>query len=100
MLSLSKTSKRNLTASLVVVLLLLLFTSLLKALEYNCLNSSDVAIYGQALQEMAYSWDFNPWITVRGTNIFADHFDPILIFVSFIYRLLPQHYASGVFLEF
>jgi uncharacterized membrane protein len=40
-------------------------------------HNFDLGIYGQAIYRLSWS-EPNPWLTLRETRIFNDHFDPIL----------------------
>lgn len=63
----------------------LLSVNLVKS-KYGCFNGYDLGIYGQAILKLSLFEDFNPFVSIRGINIFNDHFDPVIfipaIFIS------------------
>lgn len=72
-------------SALLAMLLLAPLLNNIKRLFNNCLHAVDFSIYQQAIYKIAQG-DFNPYLTVRGVNIFNDHFDPIIILAApFIY---------------
>ncbi len=46
--------------------------------HFNCFNSNDLGIYGQAITKISKLQEFNPYLTIREVKLFNDHFDPIL----------------------
>ncbi len=49
-----------------------------KAIYFNCLNAVDFSIYQQAIYDILTLKDPNPFVSIRGIEIFNDHFDPII----------------------
>lgn len=56
----------------------------------NLIDTYDFGIYYKAFVEIASFTDFNPYISFRNINIFADHFDPILYPVSIIFGQISK----------
>jgi len=55
--------------------------AVLRRIAIHDYHNFDLGIYSQALYRLSLS-DLNPWLTVRETKIFNDHFDPILLLVA------------------
>ena len=85
---------------LVIMLLAVIFIGQFWLTMNNCFNASDLGIYGQALIQMVSNNDFNPWLTVRGLYLFQDHFNPILIFFSFVLHFFPKTIFSILTIDF
>jgi hypothetical protein len=68
-------------------------------LNQHRLGIFDYAIYYQSLVELSTFKSFNPYITLRDVFIFADHFDPILIVVAPLVRLLNYHPLAPFLIE-
>ncbi|MBU6154714.1 MAG: hypothetical protein KGP28_10470 [Bdellovibrionales bacterium] len=66
----------------------------------GCLHALDFGIYQQAILDLAFTSSWNPMNTVRGIPIFADHFDPILIFAAWVQKLLGPAPWGPLLIEF
>lgn len=70
----------------------------LKGVLYNCFHAYDLGLYQQAFINMA-DGNWNPYLTIRGLNIFNDHFMPI-IFTSIPFVWISNYSPfSMIFLE-
>lgn len=65
---------------ILVGLVVLLFVENYLSLSLGLNRSIDFSIFQQALKEILIDFEFNPYVSVRGLNIFNDHFSPILFF--------------------
>lgn len=83
---------------LILILPLLVLIKSFIVLKNNCLNWMDIGIYHQALVNMFHN-DWNPFITLRGLNIFNDHFDPIVIVGAVIVQLFGSQIEATLVLE-
>ena len=59
---------------------------------YGCFNGYDLGIYGQAILKLSTFEDLNPFVSIRGIEIFKDHFDPVI----FIPAILESLFRGGV----
>ena len=71
---------------------LIIFVNI-KGILLNCFHATDFGIYQQAIYDIAYNLDPNPFVSVRNIKIFNDHFDPIIFWllhslISLIIHLL------------
>lgn len=65
----------------------------LQDLRNQCLPNWDLGIYAQALARLGPdAW--NPFLSVRGLHIFNDHFDPILVAVAPLAKVLDPALAA------
>lgn len=46
---------------------------------FNCFPALDFSIHQEAIYRLANFESFNPYLLIRGINIFSDHFDPIIV---------------------
>ena len=58
-------------------------------------HNYDLGIYGQAIYRLSPS-DPNPWLTVRETRIFNDHFDPILWVAAPVAKVIEPVLAGAL----
>lgn len=65
-------------AILLVFIAVVLVPVWLRAARF-CFNNYDLGIYGQALAQLGPA-NWNPWLSGRQVFLFADHFDPVLVF--------------------
>src|SRR3989338_8693132 len=54
----------------------------IQSILHNCIHAIDFSIYQQAIYDISSNLKLNPFNTVRGTFIFLDHFDPILLLAA------------------
>ncbi|MDD0852553.1 hypothetical protein HBN50_05555 [Halobacteriovorax sp. GB3] len=73
---------------------------MLKALWHNCIHATDFSIYQEAIYDIAHLKDFNPFITMRDTKIFNDHFDPIIFLAAPFVALFNYQAESLIMFEF
>jgi hypothetical protein len=71
----------------------LVLLPVLRDLENQCLPNWDLGIYAQALARLGPG-DWNPFLSVRGLHIFNDHFDPVLIGVAPLARVVHPALAA------
>lgn len=64
-------------------------------LKNHCINGYDFGIYYQALLEISIPDQLNPHLSVRGIPAFNDHFNPVLVPISWFLKLFgsltPYH---------
>lgn len=75
------------------------FGVIANAINNNKINAFDYGIYQQALFDIAAGVSLNPYNTIRNVRIFDEHFDPIVILVAPITRLLNYHVYSPLIIE-
>jgi uncharacterized membrane protein len=93
----SKKTLTILTAILVIFIFIPLLSNL-KGILNNCFHAYDLGLYQQAFYNMA-NGDLNPYLTIRGLNIFNDHFMPIIFTsIPFVWAF-DYHPSSMIFLE-
>ena len=74
-------TKDKSTGVLIVLNFLLLFLILwsnLKKITFHCFHVMDLGIFQEAIYRLGAGEGLNPFIHVRGINIFNDHFHPII----------------------
>ena len=75
--------KINITLLLIGLgFLVLLFSGNYLKLVSGCVHATDFSIYQQAIYDINFFNNLNPYITIRNLKIFNDHFDPILLLAS------------------
>jgi len=92
--------KKSLYLIITFFLLAIMLYSNIKGITYNCFHATDFSIYQQAIYEIADSWNFNPYLTIRNIKIFNDHFDPILILAAPIAYFSNYNPISLIIFEF
>jgi hypothetical protein len=80
-----------------VLLALLASLPALLVVDQYLHNTFDLGLYSQALKSLSFS-DLNPWLSVYVTNVFNDHFDPILLVAAPLANLMEPRFA-GVLAE-
>ena len=58
-------------------------------------HAFDLGLYSQAVYRLSWS-DPNPWLTIRQSNIFNDHFEPILWVAAPLARLIDPALAGAL----
>tara|TARA_Y100001936_G_C16085681_1_gene681546 strand:+ start:1522 stop:2967 length:1446 start_codon:yes stop_codon:yes gene_type:complete len=84
-------SKKFVLILFMIPALFLLYLNLFKN-SYGCFNGYDLGIYGQAILKLSSFSDLNPFVSIRGIEIFNDHFDPVI----FIPAILLNLFGGGV----
>lgn len=57
---------------------------------FSCFNGYDFGIYTQAAFHLSKFSDLNPFVTIRGIEIFNDHFDPILFIPTLLIHFVQD----------
>ncbi len=68
-------------ATLATLFIALVWVPTEAAFTSYCLNNYDLGIYGQALFQLSLK-NPNPFLSVREINLFNDHLDPVLFFLT------------------
>ncbi len=86
-----------------LLLLLLPFVLLfrnIRLLINNCFHATDFGIYQQAIFDISYKLDFNPYLSIRNIKIFNDHFDPVVYLASIFVKVFGYNPVNLIVFEF
>jgi len=86
------------SSALLLVFIFIPLLSNIKGILNNCFHAYDLGLYQQAFYNMA-SGDLNPYLTIRGLQIFNDHFMPIIFTAIPFVWAFDYHPTSMIFLE-
>ncbi len=70
-----------------------------KRMYFNCYNAIDFSIYQQAIYDILALKDPNPFVSVRGIEIFNDHFDPIIYLAVVFTAIFGQGFQQLLVFE-
>ncbi len=79
--------------------LLLLFRNI-RLLLNNCFHATDLGIYQQAIFDIAYNLNLNPYITIRDVKILNDHFDPVIYVAALFVKVFGYTAENLIIFEF
>ena len=96
---LNNIKKEAILFTVITILLLIICQHNIVAVLNNCLESYDYGLYWQAALKIAKNFELNPLVTIRGLNIFNDHFMPVIYLTAPFIWLTGFHHMGLVLFE-
>jgi hypothetical protein len=84
----------------ILVILLVNFVYIFKGIHNDCFHATDFSIYQQAIFDINFFDNLNPYLTIRNIKIFNDHFDPIIYLATLSTLIFGKNVSTLITFEF